>query len=137
MAVRRGADRRRAQLLGLHHPAGRPAARRAGVGVVVDDTLYHGGGAATRKARNLATNPHVTLHLESGDEVVIVEGVVEQLTEADGDPELLRRIDDAYEAKYGMRHGTPVWALRPRTAFGWDDYPMSVTRWDFDPPALP
>ncbi len=113
-------------------PDGRPHAVPVW-GVVVDDTLFHGGGASTRKARNLAANPHVTVHLESGDEVVIVEGTVEKLTADDADAELLRRIDDAYEAKYGMRHGTPVWALRPTTAFGWDEYPTSVTRWDFGP----
>jgi len=71
------------------------------------------------------------VHLESGNEVVIIEGTVEKLTAADADPDLLRRIDDAYEAKYGMRHGTPVWRLHPTVAFGWTDYPTTVTRWTF------
>jgi nitroimidazol reductase NimA-like FMN-containing flavoprotein (pyridoxamine 5'-phosphate oxidase superfamily) len=101
-------------------------------GVWLDGTFFHGGGGDTRKARNLDANPHVAVHLESGDEVVIIEGTVEKLTEQTADPELLKRIDDAYEAKYGMRHGTPVWRLHPTVAFGWTEYPTTVTRWTFD-----
>lgn len=96
-------------------------------GIWLDGTFYFGGGRRTRKARNLETNPHVVVHLESGDDVVILEGVAEEIT----DPSLLVRIDDAYEAKYGIRHGTPIWALRPRAAYGWDDFPKSATRWLF------
>jgi hypothetical protein len=101
-------------------------------GVVVDGVLFHGGGTETAKARNLARNPRVSVHLESADEVVIVEGVLDKLTADDGDPELLRRVDAAYEAKYGMPHGTPVWRLDPVVAFAWSEFPTSVTRFRFD-----
>jgi hypothetical protein len=100
-------------------------------GVWVDEVFYHGGGPQTRKARNLETNPHVVVHLESGNDVVIIEGVAEKLTPENADPALLERIDDAYEAKYAMRHGTPVWALWPRVVFAWTTYPTTVTRWQF------
>ena len=112
-------------------PDGRPHAMPVW-GVLVDGLLYHGGSPQTRKARNLETNPALTIHLESADDVVIIEGLAEKLTGETADPDLLRRIDDAYEAKYGMRHGTPVWALRPRRAFAWIDYPTTATRWEFD-----
>jgi hypothetical protein len=69
--------------------------------------------------------------LESGDDVVIIEGVTEKYTEQNADPALLTRIDDAYEAKYKMRHGTPVWAVRPKVVFAWTTYPTTVTRWKF------
>lgn len=105
-------------------PDGRPHATPSWA-VWLDGTLYFGGGRQTRKARNMAANPAVVVHLESGDEVVILEGVVEEIT----DPALQERIDDAYEAKYGMRHGTPVWALRVEQAFAWSGYPTTVTRW--------
>lgn len=101
-------------------------------GVWVDGTFYHGGGPNTRKARNLEKNPAMVVHLESGDDVVIIEGVAEKLTEENADPALLKRIDDAYEAKYNMRHGAPVWALRPRKAFAWTQYPTNCTRWIFE-----
>ena len=46
-------------------------------------------------------NLNVVAHSESGEDVVILEGVVEEVT----DPVLQERIDDAYEAKYRIRHG--------------------------------
>jgi hypothetical protein len=96
-------------------------------GVLVDGRMHFGGGRTTRKARNLAENAAAALHTESADVVVILEGIAEEVT----DPGRQRAIDDAYEAKYGMRHGTPVWQLRPRVAFGWTEYPTTVTRWTF------
>src|SRR5574341_44277 len=96
-------------------------------GVWLEDVFYFGGGAQTRHLRNIMANPAIVIHLESGDEVVIVEGDAEEIT----DPDLQRRIDDQYEAKYSIRHGTPVFALRPRKAFGWTEYPTTVTRWVF------
>jgi hypothetical protein len=112
-------------------PDGRPHATPVWA-VWVDDRLYFGGGPDARRSRNLDANPAVVVHLESGDEVVIIEGVTEKLTEANADPALLARIDDAYEAKYKMRHGTPVWAVRPQVVFAWTTYPTTVTRWRFD-----
>lgn len=114
-------------------PDGRPHATPVW-GVWVDGTFYFGGGPDTRRSRNLAQNPHVAVHLESGDEVVIIEGVTEQYTEQNTPAERLARIDDAYEAKYRMRHGVPVWAVRPQVVFAWTAYPTTVTRWRFDEP---
>ncbi len=96
-------------------------------GVWVEETFHFGGGRSTRKARNLAANPNVVAHPESGEDVVIIEGVAEEVT----DPPLQERIDDAYEAKYGIRHGTPVWALRPRVVHAWSRFPEDATRWVF------
>lgn len=111
-------------------PNGRPHATPVWA-VLVDEILYFGGGPDTRRSRNLDANPAVVVHLESGDEVVIIEGATTKLTEANADPALLTRIDDAYEAKYHMRHGTPVWAVQPQVVFAWTTYPTTVTRWQF------
>lgn len=107
-------------------PDGRPHAVPVW-GVWVDETFHFGGGETTRKARNLAANPHVVAHCESGQEVVIVEGVAEEVT----DLQVQERLDDAYEAKYGIRHGTPVWAVRPRIVHAWSNFPVDATRWLF------
>ncbi|MBI5667144.1 MAG: pyridoxamine 5'-phosphate oxidase family protein [Chloroflexi bacterium] len=115
------------------HPDNRPHTR-ATWGVWVDDTLYFGGSPDTRWARNLAANPEVSVHLESADEAVIIEGTVDKLTEDNTDAALLARIDDAYEAKYGMRHGTPVFRVKPRVVFAWKEFPTTPTRWRFDQP---
>jgi len=105
-------------------PDGRPHAMPTWA-VWVDGTLYFGGGRETRRARNIAANPAVVVHLESGDEVVILEGVVEEVT----DPALQERIDDAYEVKYGIRHGPTVWGVRVEKVFAWSEFPTTMTRW--------
>ncbi|MGH2695261.1 MAG: pyridoxamine 5'-phosphate oxidase family protein [Actinomycetota bacterium] len=99
-------------------------------GVWLVDTLYFGGGPHTRWSRNLASNPEVAVHLESGVDVVIVEGTVDRITGPD-DP-MVERIDDAYEPKYEMRHGVPFWVLRPRLVFAWSEFPKDATRWRFE-----
>jgi hypothetical protein len=99
-------------------------------GVWVDDTLYFGGGPQTRWSRNLAENPAVAVHLESGDDVLILEGKVGRIE--DPAHPLLSRIDDAYEVKYKMRHGIPLWVLRPQVIFAWTKFPDNMTRWVFE-----
>ena len=42
--------------------------------VYLDGKVYYDGSPETRHARNLVENSHVSLHLESGDEAVILEG---------------------------------------------------------------
>src|ERR687896_1875665 len=64
-------------------PGGKPHVN-AIWGVWVDDALYFGGGPDVRWARNLRVNPAAAAHLESGDEVVIIEGQVD-LVESDRD----------------------------------------------------
>src|SRR3972149_4391760 len=54
-------------------PDGRPHAVPVW-GIWLDGTFYFSTGRQSRKARNLAANPHVAVHLESGSEAVIVEG---------------------------------------------------------------
>jgi hypothetical protein len=107
-------------------PDGRPHAVPIW-GVLVDDRMHFGGGRTTRKARNLVTNSAVVLHTESAEDVVILEGIAIEVNEAHRQ----RAIDDAYEAKYGIRHGTPVWELRPSVAFAWTEFPRTMTRWRF------
>ena len=82
------------------------------------------------KARNLARDPRVVVHSESGDDVVILEGEAEKVA-----------LDDAigaeYEAKYGWRvqpDETSVWLrVAPASAQTWreSDYPRSAARWVF------
>ena len=92
-------------------------------GVWVDETLFFGGGPHTAWSRNLQANPQVAVHLEDGSQPVILEG---QAVLVD-DQQLMNRLDDAYEAKYNIRHGPPIWRLIPEQAFAWQDM-QSVTR---------
>ena len=117
--------------LSTTRPDGRPHARPAW-GVWVDGTLHCGGGERTRWARNLAADPRLTVHRESGEAVVILEGRAERIDAETGDPDLIARVDDAYEEKYGVRHGTPFFAVRSETALAWHDFPTDATKWMFD-----
>ncbi|WP_435154748.1 pyridoxamine 5'-phosphate oxidase family protein [Haladaptatus sp. DFWS20] len=110
-------------------PDGRPHARPVW-GVWVDDTFYCGGGKSTRWVRNLAVSPEIVVHRESGTEVVIIEGRADRIEESE--PELVERLDAAYEGKYGIQHGTPFFEVRPETVLAWSDYPDDATRWQFD-----
>ena len=63
-------------------PDGRPHARPVD-GVWVEGALVFGGSPDTRWVRNLQQNPALSVHLPSGDDVVILEGDVELVMEAD------------------------------------------------------
>lgn len=97
-------------------------------GAWVDGGLYFGGGPRTQ--RNLAANPAVVVHLESGEDVVILEGVATEFTNPD--PALVERVDDAFAAKYdGFRPGGGGYVLRPSIVFAWSKFPNDATRWVF------
>jgi len=103
-------------------------------GVWIERTFYFGTDRRSRKGRNLAQQPAITVHLESGDDVVIVEGVAAPVTDA----LLLATVDDAYNSKYGMRvvghpGDTGIYSVSPGTVFAWreKDFPVSATRWVF------
>jgi pyridoxine/pyridoxamine 5'-phosphate oxidase len=94
-----------------------------------DGAFVFNTGAESRKARNLAADPRVVVHLESGDEVVVLEGVVERV------PATAELVDE-YDAKYSFRTevGSSWYSVRPRRAYAFRerDYPQSATRYDFD-----
>jgi PPOX class probable F420-dependent enzyme len=115
------------------HPDGRPHVMPVW-GLWLEQTFYFATDPASRKARNLEANPNVVVHLESGDDVVVLEGSAEAVVE----PSLLQRFAEAYEIKYRFRpevNGTTakVYCLRPEVAFAWQekDFPRSATRWSF------
>ena len=131
MRVRRRETGGRPNVLGDDRPDGRSHARPTW-GVWVDDTFFCGGGERTRWVRNLAKNSAITVHREDGEEVVIIEGRAEKIADENSDPALVERLDEAYESKYGIRHGTPFFAVRPDVVLAWSDYPTDATRWMFD-----
>jgi hypothetical protein len=94
----------------------------------IDGAVVFGTSPASRKGRNLLGDPRAVVHLESGDEVVVLEGDVERI-------ELDESLADAYDAKYGVRPGPGELWLRlvPRRAYAWleADYPRTATRFDF------
>lgn len=106
-------------------------------GVWLDETFYFGVGASSVKARSLAHNPAVVVHLESGDDVVILEGTAVLVT----DKPLLQKIyGDVYGPKYDLDMSAqvedgagPTFAVQPALAFAWleSDFPNTATRYRF------
>ena len=66
-------------------------------GVYLDGRFYYDGSPETRHARNIVKNPNVTLHLESGNDVVIMEGTSRPASKPD--PELAQRLSAAFIVK--------------------------------------
>ena len=96
-------------------------------GVWFDGAVWFGTNPSSTKGRNMARDPRIVVHLESGDGVVILEGEVEL-------PDVLpERVAEAYEQKYGHRVER-LFALRPRVAQTWteQDFARNATRWVFD-----
>lgn len=115
-------------------PDGRPHSAPVW-GVWVDNALYFGTDFHSTKGKNLAANPAVSVHLESGDEVVIIEGQAESVPLT---PELAPKLDEGYLAKYQLKlseaaEGGPILRIWPQTVLAWleTDFPNTATRWQF------
>jgi len=118
-------------------PDGRPHAAPVW-GVILDDVLYFASSKTSVKGRNLAHNPQVVMHLESGDDCVIVEGAVFHANEV----ALLGRMAAEYGKKYAPFSPTPAeldggdnlaYGIVPRVVLAWkeSDFPNTATRWVF------
>lgn len=109
-------------------------------GVWLDGRFWYDGAPTTRHTRNVEHNPAVTLTLESGTEVVIVEGE-SHATRADPD-DLGGRLSEAF-GKYAAAGYTPApdsWAgedggglrvITPGRVLAWFDFPNDCTRFSF------
>jgi hypothetical protein len=104
-------------------------------GVVVGDELYLETGAAnTKKARNVAANPAVAVHLDGINDALIVHGIA---VSCRPDPDLGTALAAAFHAKYsGYEPGPGDWddgglhRIDPRVMLAWRDMP-TATRWRF------
>lgn len=107
-------------------------------GAVAGQTLYLYSERSTIKARNLAADPRLVVHLESGEDVLIVRGTAEDI----GPPSSVPAVVAALVTKYAgaadrqyLPDADPdfdvVYAVRPQSAMAWrlDDYDASQRRW--------
>jgi PPOX class probable F420-dependent enzyme len=100
--------------------------------VWADGALWFSTSPESQKGVNLARDPRVVVHLESGDDVVIVEGDATRSAWPG-------HVIDAYDAKYGYRidtqnRDTSLFILRPTVAYTWTerDFTKTAARWSFD-----
>lgn len=103
--------------------------------VYVDGKIYYDGSPETRHARNIAQNPRAALHLESGDQALIVEGTAR----AAGKPSesLAARIAAAYCEKYTQFGYCPepnqwddggLFVFTPQKVLTWTNFMDDPTR---------
>jgi transposase len=106
-------------------------------GLWLEDAFYFGGSPTTRWARNVATNPAVALHLEDAEQVIMVEGLVDEYLP---DSDLTAQLSAASAAKYatGVDSSAPtegaqesILRLRPQIILAWRNFPQDATRWRF------
>ena len=106
-------------------------------GAWVDGHWYVEGGP-TRWQRNLRENPQMAIHVEFGDEVVIVEGTAVEhvapeapLSHAILDGYAKYKTATNYEASADNWTEGGLWELRPVKAFAWSSFPADMTRFRF------
>lgn len=102
-------------------------------GIWHQGAFYFATGADSRKGKNLAANPHLVVHLESGDQTVIIEGKARRVRKEEP---IFPQLDETYFAKYqvNLTGDDPLYELLPAKAFAWieKDFPTTATRWHFD-----
>jgi hypothetical protein len=107
-------------------------------GIWWQDAFWFSTGPRTRKAKNIAADPHCVIGTEKADEAVILEGVAEEIK----DRSVWKQLALIYNGKYGgdiepmlIASGGSVYRLQPRVAFAQDEhaenFAESVTRWHF------
>jgi general stress protein 26 len=103
-------------------------------GLWLDQKFFFSSGKDSRKAKNLAVNPHCSVATGNADEAVILEGIVSPLR----DPAVLERFEQKVAEKYQFDMGPyaeePVYMLEPQRAFGLieKDFVGSATRWTWE-----
>jgi hypothetical protein len=108
-------------------------------GVWLDGRFYYDGAPTTRHVRNLEHNPACTLTLESGTEVVIVEGLsVATRADPDGLGSRLATAFGKYHPEYAPEadswaddQGGGLRVITPRRALAWFAFPTDCTRFTF------
>jgi PPOX class probable F420-dependent enzyme len=103
-------------------------------GVWHDDRLFFSTGRHSRKARNLAADPRVSVGTDDAVEAVVVEGTAAPAADLPDRAIVVA----AYAEKYGTAPpddpGSPLYVVEPSVAFGFIDsdvFTDTATRWRF------
>lgn len=108
-------------------------------GVWVDDVFYFDGGPKTRRSRDIAVNPQVSVHLEDGTRAIILEGTAKECINLP--LELGKKLSAEYIRKYSEKGYSPepdswksggLYAFRASRVFAWTVFPKDTTRWQIE-----
>ena len=103
-------------------------------GAWVKDRFYFDGDPATRHLRNIAQNPQVAVHLESGSRVLVINGHCEAVQAANAPT---ARIAEVYRRKYadlGYKPKADQWdagglfVVIPKTVIAWTEFSTDPTK---------
>jgi nitroimidazol reductase NimA-like FMN-containing flavoprotein (pyridoxamine 5'-phosphate oxidase superfamily) len=106
-------------------------------GVWFDGRLWFSSGLRSRKARNLAAEPRCTITTDQAQDPVVLDGLAEQVVDADGIAAFLTAMNGKYDAGMTAAFLDPAvngtFAVRPQRviALSHDDFTGSPTRWTF------
>jgi len=106
--------------------------------VYIDGLIYYDGSPETRHARNIVENPHVSLHLESGDQAIILEGSAHPAGKPSA--KLAAQLSKAYKVKYAEHGYAPepdqwdeggLYVFTPRQCLAWTVFFDNPTKFIF------
>jgi pyridoxamine 5'-phosphate oxidase-like protein len=107
--------------------------------VYLDGRIYYDGSPETRHARNIMENPYVSLHLESGDEVIILDGRSEPAGKPEAD--FAQDLSKIYKKKYAESGYAPepnqwdnggLYVFTPRQCLAWTVFFENPTKFIFE-----
>jgi hypothetical protein len=111
-------------------------------GAVVDGVLYMYTERTTAKARALAVDPRIVVHLESAEDVLIVHGQAEDLGRPSAHPAVIAALEVKYSDPADQLYLPSadeafdvLYAIRPQRARAWrlGDWDGSQARWMANP----
>ena len=102
--------------------------------VYVDGKICYDGSPETRHTLNLRSNPNVTVHLESGAEVIILEGTCRMAEKPS--PELGKKLSRAYKKYKDLGYaprpnawdGGGLFVFTPRQCIAWSNFTENPTK---------
>jgi len=108
-------------------------------GAFIENKLYYDGSPETRHSRNIVTNPHVSLHLENGYKVVIMEG---NSVPAEKPPlEFAKQLSETMTHKYAAQGYSPkpdqwdeggLYVFTPSQCLAWTSFYENPTKFVFE-----
>lgn len=107
-------------------------------GAFIDNKFYYDGSPETRHARNILENPNVSLHLESGEKAIILEGISQPVEKPK--PEFANRLAEEIGRKYSSSGYAPkpsqwdeggLYVFAPRQCIAWTVFFENPTKFEF------
>ena len=108
-------------------------------GVFIENKFWYDGSPETRHAQNIMENPNVSLHLESGDQVVMMEGISKPTEKPT--PEFASQLAETIGYKYGEDGYSPkpdqwdeggLYEFTPRQCIAWTVFYEDPTKFVFE-----